>query len=97
MSAVTTASKLHDPAATVLPAAPLGRSLSDGGRPSGEVILCSILQMTNSSGGQPRAFSRGRLPRSQAKRAADRAHTTMVRHLRCSAAPPVLKNAPRED
>ena len=43
----------------VLPAAALGRSLSDGGRPSGEVILCSILQVASSSGGQPRCVSPG--------------------------------------
>src|SRR5262245_64270433 len=37
----------RDRAATALPAAPLGRSLSDGGRPSGEVILCSVLQVAS--------------------------------------------------
>src|SRR5215468_6037534 len=52
ISAVTTASQPRDPAATVLPAAPLGRSLNDGGRPSGEVILCSILQVAS----PPRVF-----------------------------------------
>src|SRR5262249_52591508 len=52
----------------VLPAAALGRTLSDVGRPSGEVILCSILQVASpaaclrhecSSGGS--MLARGRL------------------------------------
>ena len=43
-----------------------------------------------SSGGS--AVARGRLTGSQAKRAADVAHTIIVRHMRSAAAPPVLKN-----
>jgi len=93
----------HDRATSVLPAAPLGRSLSDGGRPSGEASSTQFFRWPVLQVASPARFrdeglsrgsavARGRLTGSQAKRAADVAHTIMVRHMRSSAVPPVLKN-----